>query len=534
MNYSLANHHRAIWLGSFLTGGMDYETLTNKYQIVAHLDSAHLCHDHCISTMYAVLSDTITLVSEGWYAVPRSLLFGKEKLDIERLNKIPCLEEKKTPTGANCWRSRECGQTKFSLTNAIYANEDIENPLTRFVYFNGHDNPCQVLLSQIFQSMSHEHDAKNNAYFHHPNFYIDLLDEFLTPEESKVLTHAIREILGWNTRRNTKTARIALSVFLRGKIDKRTGEKVYGGVNLNRHTLIKILDTLHQYTILCKTGKVSDPRGQQYTLIEQDMIDWKGLRQRKATIDTQNQQRTQRARNAKHQASAVTQHEYDTGAVTQHEHEQASAVTQHEYQCCPTTLVKRFTSVVGQTQRNTEEERQERHPPPPPPSPRNDGDEEEHSFFVQEITTEQLLSQLIHSFINTTDTKIQDICQNHKTTLAELYRACYYGTHKFKAKHLVGWLESGKPWDSAGHFCQENGQPNLLADENPNCQFLYLCVPELLSWYCTELSDADRDYVGTYLQNNHADWNSDPVLRWNDWQVVNWMHMSRRQWVIKR
>ena len=33
--------------------------------------------------------------------------------------------------------------------------------------------------------------------FQHPNFYTDVLDEYLTSDESKVMTHAIREILGW-------------------------------------------------------------------------------------------------------------------------------------------------------------------------------------------------------------------------------------------------------------------------------------------------------------------------------------------------
>lgn len=116
--------------------------------------------------------------------------------------------------------------------------------------------------------------------FQHPNFYVDVLDEYLTPEESKILTHAIREILGWQDSLETRQKHIARDIFLNGRVVK--GRKVYGGVNLCKEAIEKALDALHQYHILVKSGSPRDPRGQLYSLTEDvSQIDIEGLQARK-------------------------------------------------------------------------------------------------------------------------------------------------------------------------------------------------------------------------------------------------------------
>ena len=117
-------------------------------------------------------------------------------------------------------------------------------------------------------------------HFQHPNYYVDVLDEYLTAEESKVLTHAAREILGWRDSLQTRQKHIARDVFLNGRAVN--GKKVYGGVNLCKEAIENALDALHQYRILIKSGSPRDPRGQLYELTEDvSQIDIAGLIARK-------------------------------------------------------------------------------------------------------------------------------------------------------------------------------------------------------------------------------------------------------------
>ena len=131
--------------------------------------------------------------------------------------------------------------------------------------------------------------------FQHPNFYIDVLDQYLTPDESKVLTHAIREILGFQNSITDRKKRISFHTFLKGK--EVNDKKVYGGVNLSSPKLKKALDSLHHFKILVKTGNHNHPKGQMYGLTEDTtQIEWELLFDRKSTMKVKGQKRMKKAR----------------------------------------------------------------------------------------------------------------------------------------------------------------------------------------------------------------------------------------------
>jgi len=132
--------------------------------------------------------------------------------------------------------------------------------------------------------------------FQHPNAYIDWLAYYLMPEEEKVLNKAIREILGWHNKIESRRARIALSVFERGKVSKETGEQLCLGCGLSRKTIIKVLVELDKYKILVKVGNPTND-GQMYA-IQDDYrrVDIAGLKARREAKDARNASRTKRAR----------------------------------------------------------------------------------------------------------------------------------------------------------------------------------------------------------------------------------------------
>ena len=140
---------------------------------------------------------------------------------------------------------------------------------------------------------------------------------------------------------------------------------------------------------------------------------------------------------------------------------------------------------------------------------------------TNDSSTIQLLTLLIQTLIGTTLAKIQDICNIRQTTLGELYKACYHGTHQFQPDNVVCWLESERPWDSTGHFCQGNGQP-------------YTQVPGLVTWYWEELNDSERERVEQFANREIPTENSDPVLRWNRPRFVLWMQGARELWVKRQ
>lgn len=131
--------------------------------------------------------------------------------------------------------------------------------------------------------------------FQHPNAYIDWLAYYLTPEEEKVLNKAIREILGWSGRIESRQARIALSIFEHGKISKETGEQLCLGCGLGINAIRKALDGLDKHKILVKIGKATND-GQMYAIQDNyQLVDLVGLKARRAKWDKQSAKRTAQA-----------------------------------------------------------------------------------------------------------------------------------------------------------------------------------------------------------------------------------------------
>lgn len=142
--------------------------------------------------------------------------------------------------------------------------------------------------------------------FQHPNAYIDWLSHYLTPQEEKVLGKAIREILGWHDKIESRRAKIALSIFTDGKKD-RNGKTLCLGCGLSTGAVRAALTALNEFNILCKIGGPTQD-GQEFYLQENwDAIDFDGLEERLSKKSKGNAQRTVAARQAKGLLSDNTQ-----------------------------------------------------------------------------------------------------------------------------------------------------------------------------------------------------------------------------------
>lgn len=147
-----------------------------------------------------------------------------------------------------------------------------------------------------------------NSYQTH-NSYVDILHQFLTGEEVKVLDKAIREILGWTDRISSRKAPISLSTFTDGKpgwvdeeghhlgaeVTKLLGNRMCYGCGLSIGAIRNALDALHEFNILLKIGDPS-PNGQVYWLQDDiNKIDWAGLIERQAKKNKSNKRRVRSA-----------------------------------------------------------------------------------------------------------------------------------------------------------------------------------------------------------------------------------------------
>ena len=189
--------------------------------------------------------------------------------------------------------------------------------------------------------------------FQHPNFYIDVLDEYLTPEESKVLTHAIREILGWRDSLQTRQKHIARDIFLNGRTVN--GKKVYGGVNLCKEAIERALDALHLFRILVKSGSPRDPRGQLYELTEDvSQIDIEGLQARKYGKKTANKTRLHKSSSNKNHAR-LSDRPVNNSPMAQ-------ASSSPIVQASSSPMAQASSSPVRQAERNPEGETQKEKP----------------------------------------------------------------------------------------------------------------------------------------------------------------------------
>jgi hypothetical protein len=151
--------------------------------------------------------------------------------------------------------------------------------------------------------------------FQHPNIFIDQLAYFLTPAEQAVLNKAVREILGWQDKIEDRRARIALSVFVEGKFDRATGERLCYGCGLSEGTVRKALQELDKFNILVKEGNATQD-GQLFRLVnDPDEIDWAALEVRRAKRNHRNVARTEEATQASLEARGVTSIEGVTSDV---------------------------------------------------------------------------------------------------------------------------------------------------------------------------------------------------------------------------
>ena len=132
--------------------------------------------------------------------------------------------------------------------------------------------------------------------FQHPNFYIDKLSYFLTPQENVVLDKAIREILGWDNKIEKRQARIALRIFVDGKFNRETGERLCYGCGLGISAIRKAIAALNEFGILIKVGDPC-PIGQLFRL-QDDIAQVKmaALELRREEQDAERKQRTAKAR----------------------------------------------------------------------------------------------------------------------------------------------------------------------------------------------------------------------------------------------
>ena len=151
--------------------------------------------------------------------------------------------------------------------------------------------------------MTENHLVPNS--FQHPNFLVDKLDYYLTPEESKVLSKAVREILGWRDKVVERKAPIALSVFVDGKFSYN-GERLCYGCGLGLQSVRNALTSLHKFGILIKVGQ-STQDGQTYWLQDDESkIDWESLEARRAKRDEVNAKRTKKATEKSMTARGIT------------------------------------------------------------------------------------------------------------------------------------------------------------------------------------------------------------------------------------
>lgn len=149
--------------------------------------------------------------------------------------------------------------------------------------------------------------------FQLPNFYVDKLAFYLTAEEIAVLQMAAREILGWQNRICSRSARVSLSVFSSGKTNEQ-GEVLCNGLGFNRSAIIRALKALDEFNILVKEG--SNQKGRLLRLQDQeDQIDWDGLKERARDLSASSKKRTEQAIKARRKGctSDVTSTSDNTG-----------------------------------------------------------------------------------------------------------------------------------------------------------------------------------------------------------------------------
>lgn len=134
--------------------------------------------------------------------------------------------------------------------------------------------------------------------FPSPNEYVDRAMELLSAEEYKVLSFAVRHILGWQDKRDSWQGTISYDMLEKGYTTK--DGKHYGGTGLARNALKKVLDNLNDFGLLVRVRRVAD--GQIYMLSRTP--EWSKMEARKAEQAVVNRKRTEVGRKVRAEKKA--------------------------------------------------------------------------------------------------------------------------------------------------------------------------------------------------------------------------------------
>lgn len=122
------------------------------------------------------------------------------------------------------------------------------------------------------------------------NKYIDEIQHLLSGDEFKILIFAVRHIIGWVDRIDSRRARISISMFENG-FESRNG-RMFHGCGLSKGAIIKNIKPLVKYGLLKKIGKPTH-EGQLYELTSK--YDLEGLQARQQSVFEANKKRTEKA-----------------------------------------------------------------------------------------------------------------------------------------------------------------------------------------------------------------------------------------------
>jgi hypothetical protein len=133
-----------------------------------------------------------------------------------------------------------------------------------------------------------------------PNALVDLIMPFLTSEEWRVLSFAVRHILGFDDHRASRRRRLSISTF-------EQGYATFPGCGLKRAAIMTALDGLALYGVMRKIGKATTS-GQEWEIpLDPKLIDLNGLEARIAAQAKAASKRTAKARRAKMASQSVPQ-----------------------------------------------------------------------------------------------------------------------------------------------------------------------------------------------------------------------------------
>ncbi len=143
-----------------------------------------------------------------------------------------------------------------------------------------------------------------------PNIYIDVIMPLLTDSEWRVLSFAMRHILGWREKIEARKGTISLNMF-------ENGYGPYPGCGLNKGTIIKVLKALDKHGILAKDGSVTKD-GQRWLIADNlEQIGIQTLETRLQNKRTKDKKRTKNMLDGLRQKRAQLL-SHNTGGVLSH------------------------------------------------------------------------------------------------------------------------------------------------------------------------------------------------------------------------